>query len=142
MTLDEDRRDSTVVDGVETKGPIECPKCYTRMKTIGVDELHVDQCHRCGGLWINAASKEQLLADPKAVKSIDTNPSAMGKRQDAITEIKCPLDHSTMIRMSPPQKKQVHYESCTICGGMFFDAGELREMTKVSLGQRLRSLLG
>ena len=142
MTLDEDRRDSTVVDGVETKGLIECPKCYTRMKTIGVDDLHVDQCHRCGGLWINAVSKEQLLADPKAVKSIDTNPSAMGKRQDNITEIKCPHDHSTMIRMSPPQKKQVHYESCTICGGMFFDAGELREMTRVSLGQRLRSLLG
>ncbi len=47
-----------------------------------------------------------------------------------------------MIRMSDPGQKHVHYESCTICGGVFFDAGELTELSKVSLAQRLRSLLG
>ena len=126
----------------EPSGPIECPKCYTRMKSIAIDQITVDRCQRCGGLWLDAMGKEQLLADRKAVKAIDTDPAAMGKRQDELTSIKCPVDHSAMIRMSAPGQAKVHFESCTVCGGMFFDAGELTELSKVSLGKRLRSLLG
>ncbi len=126
----------------EPSGPIECPKCYTRMKSIAVDQIAVDRCQRCGGLWLDAMGKEQLLADRKAVKAIDTDPTAMGKRQGELTAIKCPLDHSAMIRMSAPGHGKVHFESCTVCGGMFFDAGELTELSKVSLGKRLRSMLG
>ncbi len=68
--------------------PIECPKCHTRMKSIAVDDITVDQCQRCGGLWLDAMGKEQLLTDRKAVKSIDTDPAAMGRRQDDLTAIK------------------------------------------------------
>ncbi len=126
----------------EPSGPIECPKCHTRMKSIAVDELAVHKCQSCGGLWLDAIAKERLLADRKAVKSIDTNPAAVGKRLDDVTDILCPLDHSAMIRRGEPGQRQVHYESCTVCGGVFFDAGELTELSKVSLGKRLRSLLG
>ena len=66
---------------------------------------------------------------------------AIGRRQDDLTAIKCPLDHSTMIRMRDPGPKHVHYESCTICGGVVFDARELAQLSKVGLAQRVRSLL-
>lgn len=112
------------------------------MNAIVIDDITVDQCHRCGGLWLDAMGKEQLLTDRRTVKSIDTDPAAMGRRQDDLPAIKCPLDHSTMIRMSDSGQKHVPYGSCTICGSVFFDAGELTELSKVSLGRRLRSLLG
>lgn len=126
----------------QTDQPIECPKCHTSMKQIDVEGVVVDRCQKCGGLWFDALEKDKLLSDRKAVDAIDTDPSGIGRHLDAMTNIACPRDRSTLVRTSDPQQRHIHYESCTVCGGLFLDPGELKDLSRFSLLERLKTLLG
>ena len=41
--------------------------------------------------------------------------------------IDCPVCHTPMIRMVDLKNRKVWYESCPVCYGVFYDAGEFRE---------------
>jgi len=62
----------------------------------------------------------------KGSESIDVGP-ANKKTRDEIVRIDCPVCHTPMIRMVDLKNRKVWYESCPVCYGVFYDAGEFRE---------------
>jgi Zn-finger nucleic acid-binding protein len=40
-----------------------------------------------------------------------------------------------MIRMVDHQQPHIHFESCTLCHGVFFDAGEFRDYKEVTVAE-------
>ncbi|MCC6676173.1 MAG: zf-TFIIB domain-containing protein [Phycisphaerales bacterium] len=115
--------------------PIDCPKCRAPMKHIRVGEVLVDRCYACAGLWLDALEKEKLLGDRKAAAAADhpAGPKSTASRG----AYKCPRDHSTLIEMSDIRQSHVRFESCTVCGGVFLDAGELKDLSERTLRERL-----
>lgn len=115
--------------------PIDCPKCRAPMKHIRIGEVLVDRCYACAGLWLDALEKEKLLGDRKAAAAADQPGGALHITSGG--GFKCPRDHSTLIEMRDIQQPHVRFESCTVCGGVFLDAGELKDLSERTLRERL-----
>jgi Zn-finger nucleic acid-binding protein len=112
------------------------------MRTLTVDGVTVDRCRKCGGLWLDLGEKERLLARPEAVRAADTGPPVIGRHMDEQREIRCPRDGAVMVPVADPRQRHVRFESCSVCGGVFLDAGELTDLSELTLLERLRTLLG
>jgi Zn-finger nucleic acid-binding protein len=120
---------------------IQCPKCNAPMHTMHVEKTQVDRCTSCEGLWFDALEE----SDVHAKESIDLldppGASAPAGRNDQ-RRVDCPRCHSPMIRMLDRRTRAVWYESCPICFGKFFDAGELRAIQPRSLMDVVRGWIG
>ena len=104
-----------------------CPRCSGVMETVSVGLVAVDRCTSCGGLWFDM-NEDEWLKRSGAAAVVDTRATEQGSHRDDRTPIQCPRCHTRMMRMVDPGHPDVTYESCAICYGSFFDAGEFREV--------------
>lgn len=114
---------------------IDCPKCRAGMKSILIGDVRIDRCYGCGGLWLDALEKDKLLGSKSAVKTADASDESRPASSSA--KMLCPRDKSTMINIRDPRQLHVLFESCTVCGGIFLDAGELKDLSEITLRERL-----
>lgn len=123
--------------------PIACPKCRVHtMNRLNVDGVEIDRCPSCHGLWLDQGEREKLLAARDAPAVADVGPASQGEARDAQRTITCPRDVARMVPMIDAQQRHVRFEQCSVCGGVFLDAGELRDLAEVTWLERLRSHLG
>src|SRR5438445_13658915 len=103
---------------------MNCPKCKGVMGKVVFEGVEVDRCTLCDGIWFDVLEKEHL-ADLQGSEAIDvgTKPADASKPRHLL----CPACHTLMIPMTVHGHPQLQYESCTVCFGAFFDAGEFRE---------------
>ena len=106
-------------------GPLKCPKCSAAMEKVTFEAITVDRCTSCRGLWFDAREHERL----KNVGGAEDIDLGKPKAEDRGTKVKinCPVCHTQLIRMVDHQQPHVWFESCTVCHGVFFDAGEFRD---------------
>ena len=114
--------------------PLKCPKCAAAMEKVTFEQITVDRCTSCRGLWFDAREDERLKKMPGA-EDIDTGPPKREDRKQAV-RIDCPVCHTQMIRMVDHQQPHIWYESCTVCHGVFFDAGEFRDYKENTVAER------
>ena len=121
--------------------PLKCPKCGKSMAAVNIGAVTIDRCEGCAGLWLDALEREKLMESKSDVRAADVGRESMGDWTDE-TEgaVLCPRDHSRMIRMVDRQQPHVRFESCTVCGGTFMDAGELRDLSERTLRERVRRI--
>ena len=118
--------------GDEQREPIRCPKCGAPMGKVTFASIVVDRCTSCRGLWFDAREHERLK-ELEGSEEIDPGPpeGAAPRKEEAAgpgdAKINCPVCHTRMIRMADHRQPHIHYESCTVCHGCFFDAGEFRD---------------
>jgi Zn-finger nucleic acid-binding protein len=110
---------------------MNCPKCQAAMERVTYDGVEVDRCTVCRGLWFDVLEKEQLY-EAKGSEAIDVGE----KPADAAEEhrLLCPVCRTLMIPMTVHGQAGLRYESCTVCFGAFFDAGEFREFKEGGSG--------
>ena len=131
-------------DGLENTGPLICPKDHDTMETITVEDITIDRCPTCGGMWFDLGElrqlleadgleKEDLLRKDKAHAHVDVH------RRIAIC---CPRDGFAMMQIHDATQRHIEYELCMQCGGIFLDSGELRDLDKFTLLERLRAATG
>lgn len=116
---------------------MECPKCQARMEQVRFEDVEVDRCVRCGGLWFDRLEHEELKRRPGS-EEIDTGPTWQASMHDSQEKVYCPVDGTLMVPMVDPGKPPVRMESCPVCQGAFFDAGEFTDWKPNSI----RALLG
>ena len=129
---------------ISDDSPLKCPKCSKDMTSQTVGDVTLERCTGCTGLWMKASAMERLMARKDLVRAIDTGSAATGEWTDSVenTVLICPNDRSRLIRMVNHKQPHVQYESCKTCGGVFLDAGELRDLATQGLMERLRALFG
>lgn len=133
--------------GDEQRQPIQCPKCSAPMGKVTFGSVVVDRCTSCRGLWFDAREHERLK-DLDGSEEIDPGPPAgtseapvttTGARPGSPTigdaTINCPVCHTRLIRMVDREQPHIHFESCTVCHGSFFDAGEFRDYKEQSVSE-------
>lgn len=108
---------------------MQCPKCHAVMAQVGVEGAVVDRCVACHGLWFDLLEHEDLKA---FAAQIDTGDPAVGEQHNRIDRICCPVcrNDQPLIRMVDPQQPHIWFESCTVCYGRFYDAGEFRDFAE------------
>lgn len=122
-----------------------CPKCHLKMDRINAKGVEVDRCVKCGGLWLDQGELDGLMKSKGGIKQVmeglDSGPAAEpNAKRHVISGVKCPRDTSRLITMVDLKQTHIQYEACTVCGGVFMDCGELKDLTQFTLRERLSGL--
>lgn len=118
---------------------IRCPKCAAAMEKVTFAAETVDRCTACQGLWFDAREHERLKDVPGS-EAIDVGHA--GPPVPKPGKMTCPVCHTPLIAMSDHRQPHLKFESCTVCYGVFFDAGEFRDYKEVTLVETVRRLFG
>lgn len=118
---------------------MECPKCDSNMEKVTFETVEVNRCTNCKGMWFDMLQHEHLKAMQDS-ESIDIGDAATGREYDKIDRINCPICRTQMIRMVDAKQPHIHYEACTSCYGVFFDAGEFRDYKEETVIDFFRDL--
>ena len=106
---------------------MDCPICKNAMITCQLEEVEVDYCFDCYGIWLDAGELEMLLGDTQYAKDL----LASFKPADYCTEKprKCPICLKKMqkILVGPGESAKL-IDKCRKGDGLWFDKGELRDV--------------
>lgn len=115
---------------------MQCPKCDAPMEAVTTPAGEVDRCTNCKGLWFDLLEDEDQKPHAAA---IDTGEAELGAVRNAHDRISCPrCKGEPMIRMVDPKQPHIWFESCTVCYGRFYDAGEFRDHAEYGFGDFLK----
>jgi Zn-finger nucleic acid-binding protein len=109
------------------------------MEVVAFKDVEVDRCTLCKGLWFDSFEADQLK-DMKGSEEIDIGDPEVGRVFNRDDRIDCPRCKTGMIRMVDPKQTHIWMESCTVCHGVFFDAGEFRDFKRYTVVDFFRGL--
>lgn len=118
---------------------MKCPKCAGPLEPLTHEGIEIDRCRDCSGLWFDAFEHEQLR-ELAGAEQVDRPPG------DAVTADagtgRCPRDQQPLFGMVVAGQPHIAYQSCGVCHGVFFDAGEFADFKEETFGERLRAVFG
>jgi Zn-finger nucleic acid-binding protein len=109
-------------------------------ETVG--DVTIDRCSACHGIWLDILELEELLqADPRSLLAEDR--CFQRQRNEQGKRLNCPRCQGTyLIKLNSRQRPGTIVDSCTVCFGMWLDAGELTWLAHADLAGRVRALFG
>lgn len=125
--------------GMFSTGALSCPKCSAAMEPVMADGHEVDRCTRCAGIWFDAGELD-WLAQSEIAEAIDTGDVREGRAMNEVTDVDCPRCGRGMQHVPDEHKPDIHYEVCVECEGAFLDAGEFRDLARLSLAEVVKAL--
>jgi len=125
--------------GAFWSGAMRCPKCRADMEQLEFEGTEVDRCTICKGIWFDAGEIE-VMRDKGAAIAIDTGDASIGKQSNIIDRYQCPRCSGSMVRVVDLQQRHIWYETCGSCSGSFLDAGELLDLSEVSITDFFKDL--
>lgn len=142
--MEHERTCHGMADGFENQSPLTCPKDGTLMNTVSVEGTELDRCPTCGGIWfdlgelralleIDGLEKEDLLRKDREQSHVDV------RRR---TVVCCPRDGFAMVQVKDSRQRHIAYELCMMCGGIFLDSGEFKDLSKFTLIEKIRAAIG
>ncbi|MCP4129745.1 MAG: zf-TFIIB domain-containing protein [bacterium] len=105
---------------------MQCPKCNAEMEKVAHENIEVDRCTGCHGIWFDMLEHEDLKSLDGSEK-IDIGDAEVGAKYNKIADINCPVCSIKMIPMVDKDQPHIWYEACITCGGVYFDAGEFKD---------------
>ena len=93
-----------------------CPRDESPLEWIGNDESQALECRTCSGLWVGKSQLQERVDTPVMHRLFHE----CGSRA---TEMRCPVDGEPLWEI---QVNGVLIDRCNHCGGIWFDANELR----------------
>ena len=120
---------------------MNCPKCNAAMELVTFEGVTVDRCTACKGIWFDA-NEQKWLKEKKGSEVIDIGDAAVGTKMDKINSYLCPRCQGPMIRMVDVDQHHIDYEACTVCYGIFLDAGEFKDLKDYTMSEYLMGLFG
>lgn len=107
-----------------------CPVCKEPMVVLELDQVEIDYCTSCEGIWLDSGELELLFeTEDERKKLLDTlheDPEHPEK------QYKCPICNKKMVKVYVGEQKEVLIDKCKKEHGLWFDKGELKSV--VDLG--------
>jgi Zn-finger nucleic acid-binding protein len=104
---------------------MDCPVCKkSAMIVLELDQVEVDYCTDCNGIWLDSGELEMLFADAEQAKQlIDSFQSAAGSNEK---KRRCPICLKKMEKiLIGDETEPVVIDRCRKSHGLWFDRGEL-----------------
>jgi Zn-finger nucleic acid-binding protein len=117
---------------IEDSESLCCINCRDeKMVKVQCDQnLTVDQCPKCGGLWLDSGELINLfkLGD-FYIKNLDTSEKQNVDIKDGVRE--CPVCRTVLQLMKNNKAPEVKIDRCPSCKGVWLDRGELFKLGKL-----------
>jgi len=108
-----------------------CPRCRTVMKTVAVGPTAMQECPKCEGLWVDAATVEHIYAERErqvsVLQVVDPTLVPVGGVEDKVQYLPCPVCRKLMNRVNFAHYSNVVVDICK-GHGTWFDRDELRRV--------------
>ncbi len=115
--------------------PLICPKCSGKLDSVIYNDIEVDRCHQCQGIWFDETEADELK-EIKGSEIIDLEESPPISEHDDLEQVvRCPRCQVKMIKLLDMDKYQIWYEQCPQCHGIWLDAGEFHQFKENFLPQ-------
>jgi Zn-finger nucleic acid-binding protein len=105
----------------------ECPRCSVKLDRLLIENIELNECSRCDGMWAGVETFESICADREeqsAVLNFVNARTASHQQPPAITYVPCPDCKQLMNRSNFARASGVIIDICRH-HGVWFDAGEL-----------------
>lgn len=106
---------------------VQCPKCGAPMARVVHEQIEIDRCEGCQGIWFDMLEMDRLRT-VEGAEAIDTGDPSIGRNLNEKDCIDCPVCGTRMIRMVDAAQPHIWYEGCSSCHGVFLDAGEFTDI--------------
>ncbi len=121
---------------------MNCIACKEPMVVLELNQIEIDHCLNCGGVWLDSGELEAMLGDPEEVKAMLARFAAgrnieQGKR-------KCPICLKKMQVVAADTDGNLRIDRCRSGHGIWFDRGELNkilDLFDVDRHSRIHNLL-
>jgi len=111
---------------------MRCPVCKSAMIVLELNEVEVDYCTSCGGVWLDAGELELLIDDEKGEENLLRSFTIDSMHQEK--SYKCPICKKKMDKVYVGASKDVLIDKCPVEDGLWFDKGELEEVINLASG--------
>ncbi|USN98392.1 MAG: zf-TFIIB domain-containing protein [Phycisphaeraceae bacterium] len=130
------------VDPTRDNPAIKCPRHQETMRRFLIGSVEIDRCGVCGGIWLDLGELQRLLESGEDIRHAIGELDHWVQPEDPSVGSPpvCPRDHAPLTQVRDPKQPHIQYDLCTHCGGLFFDAGELADLSEFTLKERLRWL--
>ncbi len=129
---------------------MDCPKCVGKLSKITVnlnkvyrskslrgegltEEIELDQCFVCKGVWFDAGELEKYLAEKVTIVDSPSIGPKLKKEQDEKIG-KCPRCGIDMSKKKAPKDSSVTIDFCQQCKGVWLDNTEIDRLEKAGMG--------
>ena len=118
-----------VESGEAPRTLLACPDCHISLELLLVDERFVQLCPRCGGLWMDRSTFDQLAQQKEAAGRVlgGVQAAAAPRRPPEAQTVRyraCPRCHVIMNRQNYAQISGIVLDVCRT-HGIWFDRDEL-----------------
>ena len=110
---------------------MQCPKCEGEMEEVryGAGDRVINRCTECGGMFFKPEDLTRLKNTYKA-DILDSGSIRKGRQFNKVDDINCPQCGTQMDKVSDEKQTHIWYESCPAGCGVYFDAGELTDLSQ------------
>ncbi len=118
---------------------MDCPVCKKPMLVLELQQIEIDYCQECGGIWLDEGELELLLGDSTEKDRLMLSFSADLK--NAEKKRRCPVCSKKMNKVLVGKNNRVLLDKCRKNHGFWFDAGELQEVFALGSGDKYSKIL-
>lgn len=117
---------------------MKCPRCMEfELKPVRVDDVEVDQCDNCLGIWCDVSELKKLVElDSLGDLKLTGKPAGV-----LGAPINCPRDGATLDTVNDVKAADVKLDICPECGGRWLDGGELDRLREKGLLANFKNFL-
>ncbi len=109
------------------------------MEKFTYEGYHVDRCLACGCMWFDHEELERVRKDSDAAIAIDGTTKVKHRRSELLKgPLACPRDKSQLVLREHVEQPHVDIDQCPSCRGILLDPGELRDLSDLTLAERVR----
>jgi hypothetical protein len=106
---------------------MNCPACKNPMIVLELEQVEIDYCCDCGGIWLDAGELETLFEDSNQAEQLIKSFVRVNDSKEA--HRCCPICLAKMDKVSAGSKNEpVVIDRCAKLHGLWFDRGELTQI--------------
>lgn len=101
---------------------MNCIRCNEEMIILELNQIEIDCCPNCQGIWFDAGELDLLYEDKNEIPSFISATKVKEKK------IKCPICNKKMDKVKFESDEGIIFDKCRNGDGIWFDADELEKV--------------
>lgn len=115
-----------------------CPDCRIPLNPEAVQEVHLDACTQCGGVWFDDGELTDLQQRGAITEVEDSFVPSVERWTGGGASRLCPVCHDTvMAEYNYMYSTPVRIDACPNCHGIWVQDGELRAMERIAVASHV-----
>jgi len=113
---------------------MNCPVCKEPMIVLELEQVEIDYCTNCEGIWLDAGELELLLETEQERAKFSKfliEESTMNEKS-----YRCPICSKKMGKIFVGEERKILIDKCKKNHGLWLDKGELESVIKLSSQNR------